>query len=217
MNKKLLKVISIGAILGSMMQIGMPLSAEAAIDSYIIKISKEIYSYNKIELVDDFLQYKLGNKAELYSDFSIKLRMSNGFYAFHNKKRGYIKYEDIENNYLKSKESNTKFNVEKYTESKESKIIEVNWTKKAIVTVEGNVKYITPESITDSIKENQNQNVLEDKDNSSVKDNNIEKIDENNEKSSILAEENGSHKYTATKRHKKKHNSRNREKENQAK
>lgn len=217
MNKKLLKVISIGAILGSMMQIGMPLSAEAAIDSYIIKISKEIYSYNKIELVDDFLQYKLGNKAELYSDFSIKLRMSNGFYAFHNKKRGYIKYEDIENNYLKSKESNTKFNVEKYTESKESKIIEVNWTKKAIVTVEGNVKYITPESITDSIKENQNQNVLEDKDNSSVKDNNIEKIDENNEKSSILAEENGSHKYTATKRHKKKYNSRNREKENQAK
>ncbi|KGM94522.1 transglutaminase, partial [Clostridium novyi A str. 4552] len=221
MNKKPLKVMSIGAILGSVMQIGMPISAEAAVDSYIIKLSQEIYTYNKIELVDDFLQYKVGNKAELYSDFSIKLKMANGFYAFHDKKRGYVKYEDIENSYLKSKESKAKFNIENYIESKESKIIEVNWTKKAIVTIEGKVKYITPEYITDNTQKDESQNVLDDKDNSTckkdddtvVKDDITENINNNNEKASTSSQNNEGNKYTSTKRRKRRNTHRNRERE----
>ncbi|KEH98720.1 transglutaminase-like domain-containing protein [Clostridium massiliodielmoense] len=172
MNKKPLKVLSVGAILGSIMQISMPLSAEAAIDSYIIKVSKEIYSYNKVELVDNFLEYKLGNTAELYSDFTIKLKMANGFYAFHDKKKGYIKYEDVENKYLKSRTSNNRFNVESYIESRETKIIEVNWTKKAILTVEGNIKYITRENNINGTSTIADENFINNKEKLNDKDDN---------------------------------------------
>ncbi|EDS78588.1 conserved hypothetical protein [Clostridium botulinum C str. Eklund] len=172
MNKKPLKVLSVGAILGSIIQISMPLSAEAAIDSYIIKVSKEIYSYNKVELVDNFLEYKLGNRAELYSDFTIKLRMANGFYAFHDKKKGYIKYEDVENKYLKSRTSNNRFNVESYIESRETKIIEVNWTKKAILTVEGNIKYITRENNINGTSTIADENFINNKEKLNDKDDN---------------------------------------------
>ncbi|NFV47316.1 transglutaminase [Clostridium botulinum] len=154
MNKKSLKVLSIGAILGSIMQVGMPLSAEAAVDAYIIKVSQEIYSYNKDEVIEDFLNYKAGYKSNLYNDFYIKLKMANGFYSFHDKKTGYIKYEDVENKYLESKLKNKKFDAEKFTESNECKLIEVNWTKKAIMTIEGNVRYITPNDVNNSTSNN---------------------------------------------------------------
>ncbi|MCD3313568.1 hypothetical protein G8V07_02695 [Clostridium botulinum D/C] len=205
MNKKPLKVFSIGAILGSMMQVGMPISAEAAVDSYIIKVSQEVYSYNKNQLNEDFLNFKAGETSKLYNDFVIKLKMANGFYAFHDKKTGYIKYEEIEKKYLESKLENKKFNIERFTESKECKIIEVNWTKKAIVTIEGSVKYITPTNVI--VDNNSTSNKVKDDKNLNDKDNENSNINnEDNNKVSEGTSEVSKQSSFITK-HKHKHNS----------
>ncbi|WP_039221932.1 immunoglobulin-like domain-containing protein [Clostridium novyi] len=143
-NKKGLKVLSIAAILSGIMEVNMPIDAQAAIDAYIIKVSKDIYSYNKYELNEDFLNFKAGETSKLYNDFVIKLKMGNGFYAFQDKKRGFIEYEKIESDFLRNKTEHKKFDLDIYTESKECKIIEVKWTKKAVMTKAGEVTYLIP-------------------------------------------------------------------------
>ncbi|WP_052868987.1 transglutaminase-like domain-containing protein, partial [Clostridium botulinum] len=60
------------------------------------------------------------------------------------------------------KEENKSFDVEEFIKSKETKVIEVSWVKKAIVTKEGEVKYETPLNDDTNHKENENKDKQDD-------------------------------------------------------
>ncbi|EDS78382.1 conserved hypothetical protein [Clostridium botulinum C str. Eklund] len=156
--KKFVRVLSVGAILGGFVSIGIPIDAKADINGYTIKVENEIYLYDKYEVMQDFLNYKIGNTAKLYNEFSDKLKKGNGFYAFKDSKKGYIDYGIIKKEFLKTKHENKVFNIEEFVQSKESKVMEVSWTKKAVVTKDGQIKYETPLNNDSDNKNNDAEN-----------------------------------------------------------
>ncbi|MCD3198882.1 transglutaminase domain-containing protein [Clostridium botulinum C/D] len=161
-KKKWIGVLSIGAILGGFVSAGIPITAEAVINAYTVKVKDEIYKYDKQELINDFLNFKCGDKSILYDDFARKLKEGHGFYAFQDTEKGFVDYYDISNAFLKTKEENKSFDVEEFIKSKETKVIEVSWVKKAIVTKEGEVKYETPLNDDTNHKENENKDKQDD-------------------------------------------------------
>ncbi|KEH98798.1 hypothetical protein [Clostridium massiliodielmoense] len=156
--KKFVRVLSVGAILGGLVSVGIPIDAKADINGYTIKVENEIYLYDKYEVMQDFLNYKIGNTAKLYNEFSDKFKKGNGFYAFKDSKKGYIDYGIIKKEFLKTKHENKVFNIEEFVQSKESKVMEVSWTKKAVITKDGQIKYETPLNNDSDNKNNDGEN-----------------------------------------------------------
>src|SRR3712207_3314934 len=109
-NNKTLKVFSSTAVAGMIAAAMMSSQAFAAVDAYSVKVGNDVYKYDKTTLEESFLDFKDGDKAPLYEDFTKKLEQAKGFYALHDTKNGYVDYSLIEEKFLEAKDAGQKFN-----------------------------------------------------------------------------------------------------------
>ncbi|EDS78391.1 conserved hypothetical protein [Clostridium botulinum C str. Eklund] len=140
MNRGKIKKIFAMAVISGTLMVGAKNTAYAVITDYAIKLDNQVYSYNKSQLEESFLNYKAGEDAKLYEDFHSKLGSSKGFYAFKDDKRGFVSYEAIEKGFLKSKDDKKSFDVEKFVENDESESLEVKETKEVVVNDKGSLE-----------------------------------------------------------------------------
>ncbi|KEH98718.1 hypothetical protein [Clostridium massiliodielmoense] len=151
MNRGKIKKIFAMAVISGTLMVGAKNTAYAVITDYAIKLDNQVYSYNKSQLEESFLNYKAGEDAKLYEDFHSKLGSSKGFYAFKDDKRGFVSYEAIEKGFLKSKDDKKSFDVEKFVENDKSESLEVKETKEVVVNDKGSLE--VKENKQDTVKD----------------------------------------------------------------
>lgn len=133
-KNKTLKVLSTGTAAGMIAAAVLSSQAFAAVDAYSVKIGDDVLKYDKAALTESFLASKVGEAAPLYEDFTAKLSLAGGFYAFSDSKTGqFVSYNDIQAKFLAAKAAGEAFVVDAYTESVDAQVLEVPTVNKVVV------------------------------------------------------------------------------------
>lgn len=115
MKSKVLASLAIAGVIA----LGIGSNAYAKTDAYMVKdnSSSVVYEFEKVELIDAFINYKRNGSDPLYDEYN-KLFAANGLYAFHDSTKKYVSFNEVKDAFIAAKRSGQVFKLDDFTEDK---------------------------------------------------------------------------------------------------